>query len=84
MQVTFLSQGANFDSYMYVVDTTGFGTTCSGSNDGEIWIKEKNSSTGIPPFEYWVVRNDQDTVCTGTLPAKEVLQKWYNLLPGNL
>ena len=38
--------GAYFDSYLYVVDTTGFGTTCPGSNDGEIWIKEKNSSTG--------------------------------------
>ena len=75
--------GANFDSYMYVVDTTGFGTTCTGSNDGEIWIKEKNSSEAIPPFEYWLVRNDQDTVRTGTLPAKEVYDTLYNLLPGN-
>ena len=74
--------GAYFDSYLYVVDTTGFGTTCNGSNDGEIWIKEKSSSTGIPPFEYWVVRNEQDTVVHSTLPATEVLEKWNNLLPG--
>ena len=66
--------GAYFDSYLYVVDTTGFGTTCPGSNDGEIWIKEKNSSTGIPPFEYWMVRNDQDTVIHSILPATEVLR----------
>ena len=74
--------GAYFDSYLYVVDTSGFGTTCNGSNDGEIWIKEKSSSTAIPPYEYWIVRNSQDTVIHSTLPGKEILEKWTNLLPG--
>ena len=74
--------GAYFDSYIYVVDTTGFGTTCPGSNNGEIWIKEKSSSTGIPPFEYWLVRDGQDTVVHSILPAKEVRQTWNNLMPG--
>ncbi len=75
--------GADFDSYLYVVDTTGFGTTCPASNDGEIWVKEKSSSTAIPPFDYWIVRNDLDTLIQSTLPATEVLQQWYNLPPGN-
>ena len=74
--------GAFFDEYMYVVDTTGYGTTCPGSNDGELWIKEKSSSTAIPPFEYWVVRNDADTVIHSILPATEVRQIWHNLSPG--
>jgi hypothetical protein len=78
-------EGAYLDSYLYVVDTTGFGTTCPGSNDGQIWIKEKISSTGIAPFKYWIVRDGQDstTAVKGTLPATEILQKHYNLMPGN-
>jgi gliding motility-associated-like protein len=78
-------EGAYLDSYLYVVDTTGFGTTCNDSNDGQIWIKEKNSSTGIAPFKYWIVRDGQDSTAAikGTLPATEVLQKHYNLMPGN-
>jgi gliding motility-associated-like protein len=76
-------EGAYLDSYLYVVDTTGYGTTCPGSNDGQIWIKEKNSSTGIAPFNYWIVRNSQDTVITGTLAGTDILQKYYNQLPGN-
>ncbi|MBK8884643.1 MAG: gliding motility-associated C-terminal domain-containing protein [Bacteroidales bacterium] len=77
-------EGAFLDSYMYVVDTSGYGTTCSGSNDGEIWIYEKDASTGIPPFEYWIVRNSQDTVIHGSLPVIGLpQQKWYGLMPGN-
>jgi gliding motility-associated-like protein len=76
-------QGAYLDSYMYVVDKTGFGTTCPGSNDGEIGIRETNSSTGIAPFEYWIVRNNQDTVVHSTLPGTEITQKWDDLYPGN-
>ena len=77
-------EGAFLDSYMYVVDTSGYGTTCHGSNNGEIWIYEKTSSTGIPPFEYWIVRNSQDTVIHGSLPTVGLpQQKWYDLMPGN-
>lgn len=76
-------EGAYLDSYLYIVDTTGYGTTCPGSDDGQIWIKEKNSSTGIAPFEYWIVRNAQDTVIHNTLAGTEILQKYYNQLPGN-
>jgi gliding motility-associated-like protein len=77
-------EGAFLDSYMYVVDTSGFGTTCKNSNDGEIWIYEKISSTGVAPFEYWVVRNGQDTVIHSTLTNVGMpQQKWYNQLPGS-
>ena len=75
--------GAFLDSYLYVVDTTGYGTTCIGSNDGQIWIKENNSTTGIPPFEYWIVRNSQDTVIHNVLNVTELLHKYDHLLPGN-
>jgi hypothetical protein len=74
---TFIA-GAFFDEYMYVVDTTGYGTTCPGSNNGELWIKEKSSSTAIGPFEYWLVRNGSDTIMHGLLPATEVYQRFYN------
>ena len=75
-------QGAIPDSYMNVIDSTGYGTTCPGSNDGEIWIKVNDSSTGVPPYEYWVVRNGQDTVIHSILPANGVIQKWNNMSPG--
>jgi len=36
---------------------------CAGGKDGEILITE-NGETGTAPFEYWVVREGQDTVST--------------------
>jgi gliding motility-associated-like protein len=76
--------GAILDSYFSVRDKiTGYGTTCPGSNDGEIWIRENTSSTGVAPFEFWVVHNEQDTVIHDVLYTKGVFNIYYNLLPGN-
>ena len=75
--------GAFFDEYMYVVDTTGYGTTCPGSNDGELWIKEKSSSTAVGPFEYWLVRDGRDTVGHGFLPTTEFVERFYGLPVGS-
>jgi gliding motility-associated-like protein len=80
--------GAKLDSYMYVpVDpTSGYATSCPGSSDGQIWLMETNSSTGIAPFEYWITRNSQDTASTdihGRILNKEVFVKWPGLLGGN-
>jgi gliding motility-associated-like protein len=76
--------GANLDSYLYVNEKiTGYGTTCPGSNDGEIWIRENNTSSGVPPFEYWIVYNGLDTVIHNTLLSTGIFHKYYNLLPGN-
>ena len=80
--------GAKLDSYMYVpVDpVSGYATSCPGSSDGELWIMETNSSTGIAPFEYWITRNNQDTASTdihGHLATKEVFDTWPGLLAGN-
>jgi gliding motility-associated-like protein len=79
-------EGASLSSSLFVNDTTGYGTTCPGSNDGQITVSERNASTGIAPFEYWVVRNPQttnDTIIHDILPATNVPQTWSNLLPGN-
>ena len=80
--------GAKLDSYMYVpVDpVSGYGTTCPGSSDGELWLMETNSSTGVAPFEYWVTRNTQDTASAdihGHIASKEVFEIWPGLLAGN-
>jgi gliding motility-associated-like protein len=62
--------GAVFNSSLYVKQTdTGYGTSCRDTSDGEIWIWEETSSTGVPPFEFWLVRNGVDTVGHDTLVA---------------
>jgi gliding motility-associated-like protein len=76
--------GARLDSYFAVQEkSTGLGTTCPGSNDGVIRIRENNSSTGVPPYEYWIVYNGQDTVIHDFLNANGVFNWHYNLPPGN-
>jgi len=80
--------GAKLDSYMYVpVDpVSGYATTCPGSSDGELWLMETNSSTGVAPFEYWVTRNEQDTTAAdihGHIASKEVFEIWPGLFAGN-
>ena len=76
-----------FSSLLVTSDpVTGYGTTCPGSNDGVISVKEGTSTQGIPPFEYWIPRSDQDEssvgVIHGILPGVEVWQTWNNLTPG--
>lgn len=79
--------GAILDSYLYVpVDpATGYATSCPGYADGQIWIKENNSSTGIAPFEYWITSVGQDTASTdmyGHLADKEIINIWPGLPAG--
>jgi gliding motility-associated-like protein len=62
--------GAVFNSQLQVKETdTGFGTSCRGTADGEISIWEESSSTAVPPFEFWLVRNGLDTLGHGILTA---------------
>ena len=79
--------GAILDSYFYVVEKDPlyiYGTTCPESADGVIGLKENISSTGIPPFEYWIVRNSQDTVRHDTLfVLGEPYHYTSNLAPGH-
>ncbi len=79
--------GASLDSYMNVpIDpVTGFATSCPGSSDGQIELVELSSSSGIAPYEYWITRNNQDTVSTnmhGFLINKEVPVVWSGLQAG--
>jgi gliding motility-associated-like protein len=83
-----IQAAAQFYSSLYAVTdpVNGYGITCPGSNDGVISVKEGTSTQGVPPFEYWIVRDDQDTtsagVIHGILPAVEVWQTWNGLSPG--
>jgi gliding motility-associated-like protein len=62
--------GAVFNTSLLVKQTdTGYGTSCRDTADGEIWIWEESSSTAVPPYDFWLVRNGVDTVGYGTLPA---------------
>lgn len=60
-------EGAKFSTSLIAVDTSGYGTTCPGSNDGEIRIWEGTSTTAIAPFQYWLVYNGSDTLRNGTI-----------------
>jgi gliding motility-associated-like protein len=76
--------GARLDSYLFAnPKVNGYGTTCPGSVDGELWIEETTSSTGIAPFTYKIVYNNLDTVISNTLNTTDVFQKYYNLPSGN-
>lgn len=64
--------GAIFNTIPYVKETdTYFGTSCTGSEDGEIWIwEEVSGSTAVLPLEFWLIRNGVDTAGHGTLIGK--------------
>ena len=75
--------GAIFQSILAVDNyPTGYGTTCPGASDGRILILEDASSTGIPPYEFWLVRNHTDTVSHDTLFATNVIYTVNNLSAG--
>jgi gliding motility-associated-like protein len=61
----------------------GYGTSCWYNSDGSIWIRENNSSSGIPPFNYWIIYNETDTLYTGMLPSKMFVVTYPNLAAGN-
>ncbi|MCE5348270.1 MAG: gliding motility-associated C-terminal domain-containing protein [Bacteroidales bacterium] len=81
--------GAVLSTYFFVVPKDGeygYGTTCPepGANDGELWVKENSSSTGIPPFTYYITYNDNDTIIKDTLSATGGLPRPHkNLHAGN-
>ena len=76
--------GARLKSFLRVIPkTNGYGTTCTESPDGELWIQETVNSTGIAPFKYEVLYNNLDTVIHNTLASTGVYQKYLNLRPGN-
>ena len=63
--------GAVFNTALQVQEKPGpgYGTTCRDTADGVIWIWEETSSTAVPPYEFWLVRNGLDTVGHGVIPA---------------
>jgi len=75
--------GTIFITNFYVNDITGFGTTCNGVDDGEIWIWESGSSTAKAPFEYWLVFNEEDTIRSGIILNKNEYRYETNLPAGD-
>jgi gliding motility-associated-like protein len=77
--------GAYIDSRMDVIGKppSGYGTSCPGSADGEIRVRQNASSTGLPPFNYWIVNESQDTVVHDVLNSIGVYNPAHkNLAPG--
>jgi gliding motility-associated-like protein len=75
--------GAIFDTHFYLREkASGYGTTCPGSDDGEIWITQRGGSSGIPPFNYWIAYNDETTIFSGSLSSIGVTDTLKNLRPG--
>jgi len=81
--------GAVLNSYFWNKNkpANGYGTSCPEpyAEDGEVWVAENPSSTGIAPFTYNIVYNDNDIIIKDTLFSKDILHpdKHYNLHPGN-
>ncbi|HBE43386.1 MAG TPA: hypothetical protein DDW27_19735, partial [Bacteroidales bacterium] len=73
--------GTTFRTNLYVNDTTGFGTSCPGVADGEMWIWE-SSLTAKAPLEYWLVYNEQDTIRAGTISMTGEVRYENNLPSG--
>ena len=76
--------GAFIDSYLLVYPkSTGYGITCTGYNDGELWFKV--NSGGAPIYEFWISRNTQDTslaLIHDTLSTTNRYKKYQNLSQG--
>jgi gliding motility-associated-like protein len=76
--------GVIFQSFLQVIEyPTGYGTTCPEANTGRVYVWEDGSSTGSPPYEYWLVYNSSDTVANGILPAKDFPNTIENLPAGH-
>ena len=56
-------EGAYIESYFDISQKT----SCPGSADGILRVRVENSTTGTPPFEYWIVHNNTDTVVHSTI-----------------
>lgn len=72
------------ENFTAVPKENGYGTTCPEPNalDGELSIREKIFSTGVAPFEYWVIYNNMDTVIHNIFATKNVYHRYYNLPSG--
>jgi gliding motility-associated-like protein len=55
--------------------------SCNGGSDGVLWVKV-DESTGVPPFQYWIVQNGVDTVVHATLNAVGVYNSHGGLSAG--
>jgi hypothetical protein len=79
--------GARLDSRITVnpkpSPSPGYGTTCWYNDDGSLWLRENTSSTGVAPYNYWIIYNGTDTLFHSTLPAKGVIHNYSNLASGN-
>jgi gliding motility-associated-like protein len=78
-----LISGAVFKSELFVKQTdTGFGTSCRDTSDGVLWVWEEPSTTAIPPFEFWLVYNETDTIGHDFLTATGYINRVeYDSLP---
>jgi gliding motility-associated-like protein len=78
--------GARLDSRLTVnpkpSPSPGYGTSCWYGDDGSLWLRENTSSTGIAPYDYWLIHNGT-TLYTGSLPAKGVIVNYANLPSGS-
>ena len=61
---------------------TGYDVTCPGASDGIIRIMEDVSSTATPPFEFWLVLNDADTVLNDIIWTKGSIYYANNMAAG--
>ncbi len=77
--------GVQFQTLWFVVEDpiTGYGVQCPGDSTGRIEIEELSSSFAIPPYEYWLVWNDLDTVSHDTIWTKGSRLVINNLPAGN-
>ncbi|HNY14275.1 MAG TPA: gliding motility-associated C-terminal domain-containing protein, partial [Bacteroidales bacterium] len=76
--------GVVFQTLMTVYDyPTGLNTQCPGDSTGSMLIAEDIFSTGIAPFEYWLVYNNLDTVSHDTLWVKGDIYYINNLPAGH-
>ena len=77
-------EGAVYQTTMYVEEyPTGFGTQCPGDANGHIRIIEDFGSTGVPPFNYWLILNNTDTVRQGIIPSLGSPTDIYGLRAGH-
>ena len=79
--------GASIISYLLVYPKpTGYGITCPGYSDGDLWVQV--TSGGTPIYQYWITRNSQDTslaLIHDTLGAasSSYYKKYHNLSQGS-